>query len=225
MRVYEILALSPDDLDAVRGMLKQAPFTDGKASAGALAQGKSNKQLDRVTCDPSLLQRLEACVFNALKTNQRLRAVQPMKMTAPRFARYEVGDQYPLHVDNPLMAGPGGTVIRTDMSMTIFLNNPEEYAGGELNLRVGNTSSNHKLPAGHAVIYPTGQPHCVFPVIGGVREVAVLWIQSRVADPVKRELLDEMGQLMEHLLANGHTLEAARADAIYGNLVRMWAET
>lgn len=224
MRFYEVKIMEPDALKAVRLLLSDAKFKDGRSSAGPIdGPGKMNSQYDRAANEQTT-KSLDALFFNSLQTNPRVAtSLIPFKLTAPRFARYNVGDEYPSHNDNPLMTGPFG-MVRTDISMTLFLSEPDSYAGGELQLWSGSAWQSFKLPAGHAVFYPTGFDHRVTPVVSGVREVAVCWIQSRVGSLAKRELLDDVGEMVETLAASGEKTLARRADNIYGNLLRMWAE-
>ncbi len=128
------------------------------------------------------------------------------------------------HVDDPIM-GSGGGRFRTDVSMTVFLNEPNAYEGGELTVRTPFGDKKVKLAAGDAVVYPSASVHEVAPVTSGIRQVALTWIQSYVRDAAKRELLYELDQAREKLLDDdSEAQEAKYVDRSYANLLRMWAE-
>jgi len=148
----------------------------------------------------------------------------PHRVADPIFARYEPGMSYGHHVDDPIM-GSAGPRFRTDVSMTVFLNDPEAYDGGELSIRTSFGDKRIKLPAGDAVLYPSSSLHRVAPVTRGERLVALTWIQSYVRDPVQRELLYELNLARERLLKEEPEGEiSGYVDRSYANLVRMWAE-
>jgi PKHD-type hydroxylase len=131
---------------------------------------------------------------------------------------------YGEHVDDPVMGAPG-QLYRSDVSITIFLSDPEEYDGGELVIRAPYGEHSVKLPAGDAVMYPSSSLHRVNPVTRGVRLAAVTWVQSLVRDAARRELLYELNRVREALLRDtpgGE--ETARLNMVYVNLVRMWSE-
>ena len=131
---------------------------------------------------------------------------------------------YGAHVDDPLM-GHSGQRFRTDVSMTIFLRDPQSYQGGELVIGTTFGQQKVKLAAGSAVIYPSSSLHHVAPVSKGERLVALAWIQSYVRDPARRELLYELDQVREHLLKNAPEQEhTGLADKSYANLLRMWGD-
>jgi PKHD-type hydroxylase len=128
------------------------------------------------------------------------------------------------HVDDAIM-GKSGPRFRSDVSMTVFLRDPEGYDGGELVIRTAFGDQKVKLPAGDAVIYPSSSLHHVAEVTRGERLVALSWIQSHVRDPARRELLHELNQAREHLLKRAPAEQTtARVDRSFSNLVRMWAD-
>jgi PKHD-type hydroxylase len=142
----------------------------------------------------------------------------------PIVARYEPGMTYGDHVDDPIM-GTSGPRFRTDVSMTIFLNPPEAYEGGELTIRTPFGDRQVKLPAGDAVIYPSSSLHKVAEVRSGERLVALTWIQSYVRDAARRELLYELNLAREGLLKEAPGSETTGyVDRSYANLLRMWAD-
>ena len=171
------------------------------------------------------MQLLIRLVMSSLGHNARFRsAVLPHKVADPIFARYRPGMAYGDHVDDPIM-GSQGPRFRTDVSMTIFLREPDAYQGGELVIRTPFGPREIKLAAGHAVIYPSSSVHRVAEVSKGERLVALAWIQSYVRDPAQRELLYELDQAREHLLRHAPQEQpTSYVDRSYANLVRMWAE-
>jgi PKHD-type hydroxylase len=142
----------------------------------------------------------------------------------PLYIRYQAGMEYGDHLDDPIMGG-GGVMYRSDVAVTVFLNAPGEYDGGELVIRGATGEQRIKLPAGDAVLYPAGTIHHVAPVTRGERLVAVTWVQSVVRDPAKRELLYGLNLAREKLLASAPGAEeTAQVNAAYMNLIRMWSD-
>jgi PKHD-type hydroxylase len=162
---------------------------------------------------------------SAMANNGTFRsAVLPYRMADPIFARYQPGMTYGDHVDDPLM-GLSGQRFRSDVSMTIFLREPEAYQGGELVVRTTFGEKRVKLKAGSAVIYPSSSLHHVAEVSEGERLVALAWIQSYVRDPARRELLYELDQAREHLLVSAPDDQTTGlVDKSYANLLRMWGD-
>ncbi|MGF1545980.1 MAG: Fe2+-dependent dioxygenase [Thiotrichales bacterium] len=215
--------LSVSQLASIDQLLDDAPFVDGKLSAGSAAQRvKHNLELDRAA--QPLLERLNELVMGNLIRHPVFRnAVLPHRIATPFYARYRSGMAYGDHIDDPVMGSPNH--YRSDVSLTVFLNAPEQYEGGDLVIRTTFGEQHVKLPAGHAVIYPSTSLHRVAEVTAGERRVAVTWIQSMIRDSARRELLYELSQAREKLLRKlPDASETAQVDHAYVNLVRMWAE-
>jgi len=215
--------LTADQLQGVHDMLAQVRFVDGKASAGmAAARVKQNQEADRQAQD---LDRLDNLVMGALVRHPVYRAgALALKVATPFYARYVPGMRYGEHVDDPVMGGADG-LYRSDIAVTVFLNDPAEYDGGELAVQTAFGEQQVKLPAGDAVMYPASSRHRVAEVTRGERRVAVTWVQSLVRDPARRELLYELHQVRERLLREApEHADTARVNAVYVNLVRMWSE-
>lgn len=214
--------LSKTDLDAVREVLVDAPFVDGKLSAGNVARlVKHNEEVDLHAQE---VQQLNNLVMGKLVQHPVYRAAAlPMKVAAPFYARYTEGMEYGDHVDDPIMHAD--KPYRSDISITIFLNDATDYAGGELAIRTSFGVNEVKLNAGDAIMYPSSSVHHVNKVTSGIRVVAVTWVQSLVRDPAQREILYDLYQVREKMLAENPDDELTKQiDRSYVNLVRMWSD-
>ncbi|MDH3563515.1 MAG: Fe2+-dependent dioxygenase, partial [Gammaproteobacteria bacterium] len=215
--------LESNQLEAVQQLLADAKFVDGKLSAGAAAQRvKRNQELDKGASQMDILNNI---VMNSLVQHPVYRAgALPLRVAAPYYARYTPGMAYGDHLDDPIM-GADGVLYRSDIAITIFLNAPDKYDGGELVIRTAFGDNAAKLSAGDAVMYPASSRHHVNPVTRGERLVAVTWVQSLVRDPARRELLYELHQAREKLLRiSPEAEETAQVNTAYMNLIRMWGD-
>jgi PKHD-type hydroxylase len=214
--------LDQAQLAVARNFIAAGQYQDGSTSAGKAARRvKHNEEL---ALDASQLGSLNNLVMGSLVKHPVYRsAAMPLKIAAPYYARYTSGMSYGAHVDDPVM-GQGTELYRSDVSVTIFLNSPDEYDGGELVIQTSFGEQQVKLPAGDAVIYPSSSLHRVAAVRRGERLVAVSWIQSLVKEPEKRALLHEMNLARETLLEEQPDAEVtARVNHSYINLVRRWS--
>jgi len=215
--------LNAAQLDKMHEVLSGAEFVDGRLSAGfAAAKVKHNQEMRQ---DPKRIQLLIRILMASLGHHETFRfGVLPHRVADPIFARYQPGMSYGDHVDDPIM-GSNGPRFRSDLSMTLFLNPPQTYDGGELVIRTSFGERQVKLPAGDAVVYPSSSLHHVSEVVRGERLVALTWIQSYVRDSAQRELLFELNQARESMLKQMPEAEhTALVDRSYANLVRMWSE-
>ncbi|MBD8879380.1 Fe2+-dependent dioxygenase [Rhodanobacter sp. 7MK24] len=216
--------LDREQLKQLRTALDTAEWTDGRETVGAQgAQVKHNVQLP----DASPLRRqLGETVLTALAKHPLYHAATlPLRTLSPRFNRYEGGGEYGMHVDGSVMALPNGEQLRSDISCTLFLSEPDKYDGGEL--IVSDTYGEHevKLPAGDAIIYPASSLHRVQPVTRGARIAAFFWVQSLVRDDGRRRLLFELDASIQRLVATGADRDAVlQLTGTYHNLLRQWAE-
>ena len=213
------------DTDEHRAILDQvdaAEFVDGRETAGPnLTSIKHNQQLRRGSV---AVQKVADIVLGALRRNSAfLNAVYPKQLHSLLVSRYREGMHYGGHVDQALMGD--ATVWRTDLSLTLFLNEPDAYDGGELALQYGGGETLTKLPARSMVCYPTGQLHRVTPITRGERLAVVGWIQSYVRDNASREVLRDLGEAME-LLRGREEFRPAHdlINKTHANLMRRWAE-
>ncbi len=215
--------LKADEAALARSWLADARFVDGRLSAGAAARRvKSNQELEAGAPE---LERLNRLVMENLARHPVYRAgALPLHAASPSYARYRPGMAYGDHLDDPIM-GAGGVMYRSDIAITVFLNAPEEYDGGELVIRTPAADQEVKLPAGDAVLYPATSIHRVNPVTRGERLVAVTWVQSLVRDAARRELLYGLNAAREKLLQSApEAVETAQVNAAYLNLIRMWSD-
>ena len=215
--------LDPNQLDTVRKLLADAKFVDGKLSAGEAARRvKQNQELDKRAQQVDLLNNI--VMRNLVQHPVYRGGALPLHVAAPLYARYTPGMTYGDHLDDPIM-GTDGMLYRSDIAITVFLNEPEKYDGGELVINTPFGEQQVKLPAGDAVMYPSSSLHRVAEVTRGERLVAVTWLQSLVRDPARRELLHELNSVRERLLANTQETEDAKLiNKTYVNLVRMWGD-
>jgi PKHD-type hydroxylase len=216
--------LTPEQVRAMRAAIDAADWVDGRATVGAQgAQVKHNRQLPEHS--PVALEQ-GRLIQQALAVHPLyFAAALPLRTVPPLFNRYSGGETYGLHVDGAMRPLPGGGALRTDLSCTLFLCEPEDYDGGEL--VVVDTYGTHeaKLPAGDLVLYPSTSLHRVEPVTRGERVCSFFWVQSMVRDDVRRAMLFELDQTIQKLRARlGETEETVALTGQYHNLLRMWSE-
>jgi PKHD-type hydroxylase len=222
--------LSAEQVARFRAALAGAQWTDGRETVGHQgAQVKRNLQL----AESSPLRReLGDIVLAALASNPTyFAAVLPLRTLPPRFNRYEGGGEYGLHVDGSVMSmpatpGQAPASLRSDVSCTLFLCEPEEYEGG--GLIVDDTYGEHevKLPAGDLIVYPSSSLHRVEPVMRGTRLASFFWVQSLVRDDGQRQLLFKLDASIQRLTQSGADRNTLlELTAVYHNLLRRWAET
>lgn len=215
--------LAPEDVARVRDDLTQVPWGSGKRTAGAVARDvKDNLQADG---GDARTQALERFVVDALYRHPLFEiAARPTRLSRLMFSRYQPGMTYGAHTDDALM-GAGDNQLRTDLAFTLFLAPPESYEGGALTIDSALGEQEIKLEAGDAILYPAGSIHYVAPVISGVREAAVGWLQSAVADAGRREVLFDLSVARARLgEAGAARAELLRMDKAISNLLRMWAQ-
>ena len=215
--------LDKQRLDFINQVLEKAKFIDGTLSAGMAAKRVKNNE--ELAADETQMQQLNNLVMGSLVQHDEFKAAAiPLRVAAPYYARYTKGMTYGDHVDDPIM-GAAGQQYRSDVSTTVFLNEPDEYEGGELVITTSFGQQKIKLSAGSAVVYPSSSLHHVAEVTKGTRLVAVTWTQSMIRDPAKRELLYQLNQARESLLKQRpDDIETKQVDISYVNLFRMWSE-
>jgi PKHD-type hydroxylase len=219
--------LTPDGVREARALLAQAPWQDGRATAGTQAvQVKNNEQLAPGS-EP--LRALQTLVLHALEKHPIFfSAALPKRVLPPLFNRYGgAHNTYGNHVDQAVRYVSGtGQRVRTDISCTLFLADPDAYEGGELVIQDTFGEQRIKLAAGDIVLYPGTSVHRVEPVTSGERLASFFWIESMVRADDQRRLLYEMDMSLMRLRAeHGESEATVQLTGTYHNLLRMWADT
>jgi PKHD-type hydroxylase len=219
--------LSPAALQQARGLLAQAPWQDGRASAGTQAAAVKNNEQLAPGSEP--LCALQALVLQALERHPLFfSAALPKRVLPPLFNRYSgKRNAYGNHVDQAMRYVPGtGQRVRTDISCTLFLADLADYDGGELVIQDTLGEQRTKLAAGDLLRYPGHCVHRVEPVTRGARLASFFWIESLVRCDAQRRLLFEMDtSLMRLRNAQGERDVAVQLTGTYHKLLRMWADT
>ena len=216
--------LTPAEVAAFRERLDAAPWVDGRQTVGAQgAQVKHNRQLDAAS--PAARELSQAVTAALFRQPLFVSAALPRHVLPPFFNRYGGGEHYGDHIDGAIRFLPdSGQPMRTDLSATLFLAEPDAYDGGDLVVR--DTYGEHlvKLPAGDLILYPSTSLHRVEPVTRGERVAAFLWLQSMVRDDGQRTQLYELDQAIQSLRARvGDAPELITLTGLDHNLMRRWA--
>ncbi|MEQ1781808.1 MAG: Fe2+-dependent dioxygenase [Hyphomonadaceae bacterium] len=218
--------LTKDAVAALRSEIDAAEWIDGNATSGQQsALAKRNLQLPE---DSPAARKAGGNILDALeRTPLFVAGALPLKVFPPLFNRYSEGNSFGTHVDNALrVRRDGGFRIRSDLSATLFLSEPDDYDGGELMVEDSYGIHAVKLGAGDLVLYPASSLHRVEPITRGARVASFFWIQSMVRDDAKRTLLFDMDMAIQALareVGQGHAQLVALTGA-YHNLLRMWIE-
>ena len=217
--------LSPEQLANARELLDRADWIDGKVTAGQQsARAKNNMQLPEGS---PVAESLGDMILTMLQRNPLfVSAALPLRVFPPLFNRYQGGHSFGNHVDNAIRQVSGsGHRIRTDLSATLFLADPEEYEGCELVVEDNYGVHKVKLPAGDMVLYPSSSLHSVTPVTGGARIASFFWIQSMIRDDARRTLLFDLDVAIQQLSRDipAHP-SVVQLTSVYHNLLRQWAE-
>ncbi|MDO6620975.1 Fe2+-dependent dioxygenase [Shewanella sp. 10N.286.52.C2] len=218
--------LTAEEVSLFRQQLADAPWLDGKQTAmGMAASVKNNHQAD--ANDDVVRQLANRLLAKFGSTPKVVSAALPHKIFPPCFNRYGISEEYGFHVDAAVMRIPGtNEVLRSDMSMTTFLSEPDEYDGGELIIATEFGEQQIKLPAGYAVLYPSSSLHKVTAVTRGERVAAITWMQSMVADGSLRQNLYQLDQTIQTLISQGNTdrSELDNLHNVYHNLIRQFTQ-
>ena len=211
--------LSGAEVKTVVTALKRARFVDGRATAGFAARTvKNNRQA--AGSDRSLETVRKLIVARILGNEVFRLAVRPKALSSLLFSRYEKSMHYGTHIDDALIDG-----MRSDVSFTLFLSNPEEYDGGELTIESTSGEETFKLAAGSLVAYPSTTLHQVANVTRGGRLAAAGWARSYIRDAARRELLFDLDTARRQMFArDGKSAEFDLVSKSCANLMRMWAE-
>jgi PKHD-type hydroxylase len=218
--------LSADQVAQVRGLIDGGVWVDGNATSGPQAAlAKRNEQLAE---DDEAGIEAGRIVLDALgRTPLFVAAALPLKVFPPLFNRYAGGQDFGVHVDNAVRLKRGSDFrIRSDLSMTLFLEAPTSYDGGELAIEDLFGEQRVKLGAGDAVLYPASSLHRVEPVTRGTRVAAFFWLQSMVRDDGERRILFDLDRAIQRVAGekgNGDR-SVIELTGVYHNLLRRWAD-
>jgi PKHD-type hydroxylase len=221
--------LSKDEVREFRASLDKTAWPDAAAvgTAGTLARlVKDNQQLDEAS--PLAIDLGNRILRKLGKNDQFTAYAQPQRIYPPRFNRYADGGAYGFHSDSALLhVAMSSIVVRSDMSATLFLSEPDEYDGGELEIETAADVQAVKLAAGDMILYPSGALHRVLPVTRGARIASFFWVQSMVRDAGQRALLYDLDRSVQQATTamGGDNPTVQQLAAIYHNLLRRWADT
>lgn len=217
--------LTAEELLRARAILADAEWVDGRATAGTQsALVKSNRQLPPQGAASLALREIVLVALN--RHAAFFSAALPKKILPPLFNRYAApGEHYGAHVDGAVLHG-SGLRVRADLSCTLFLADPEDYAGGDLVVAHPGGEQRVRLPAGDAVLYSSGSVHRVEPVTHGDRLASFFWVESLVRGETERRLLLELDRQVQALRERlGECAETVALAGTYHNLLRLWADT
>lgn len=225
--LIEIEALfNAAELAALRQQLLAQDWVDGKVTAGVQsARAKANRQLPE---DNSIGRQLGELILRRLSDNALfMSAALPKRIYPPLFNRYGDGEAFGFHVDNAVRGIKGVRErVRTDLSATLFLADPQSYDGGELVIRDTFGERRVKLPAGHLVLYPGSSLHRVEPVSRGERLASFFWVESLVREDSQRQMLLDMDVAIQRLTVQGADEQSLlELTGVYHNLLRRWSDT
>ena len=218
--MYRILQLlTEQEVAECKRIAANAPFADGRIT-NPHNKAKQNEQLH----DAQAYQKSSQILQQAYARSEEFHEFAfPVRIAPPMMTRYKPGMKYGAHADSAFIHLPQGT-IRSDISSTVFLNEPGEYEGGELKVRLGDSEISFKLKPGEAIIYPSVSLHQVVPVTKGERLVAITFVQSRIQDPFRRNMLYELNEVaaLEGLKMDPDNFN--RLQVVRENLMRHWAD-
>ena len=217
--------LTAEQAAECRQKIEKAEWIDGRVTAGhQSARAKNNLQMPE---NHPLAQKMGEMILASLERSLLfMSAALPLKVFPPLFNRYEGGQSFGNHVDNAIRQVTGTAHrIRTDLSATLFLTNPEDYDGGELVIEDTYGVHSIKLPAGHLILYPATSLHNVRPVTKGARISSFFWIQSMVRDDGERTILFDMDMAIQRIAENAPDHPSVlELTGVYHNLLRRWAD-
>lgn len=219
--------LDKEGLARVRAIVDAGEWRDGNATSGPQsALAKRNRQLPE---DSEAAREAGRLVLEAVgRSPLFIAAALPLKIFPPLFNRYEGGEAFGTHIDNAMRIHRASEFrVRTDLSATLFLEEPDAYDGGELVVEDNLGANRVKLPAGHLLLYPASSLHRVEPVTRGARVASFFWVQSMVRDDGARTILFDLDQSIQAVAAERgqDAPEVVRLTGVYHNLLRRWADS
>jgi PKHD-type hydroxylase len=218
--MYRILQLLSDaEIAECRQIAAASPFVDGRIT-NPHNTAKQNEQLH----EPQAYKKSSQLLLQALGRSEEFRDFAfPALVSPPFLTRYKPGMRYGYHTDSAYITMPGGQ-LRSDLSCTIFISEPESYEGGSLHIQLGDAELRFKLKPGEAIVYPSDTFHEVEPVTKGERLVAVTFIQSRIPDPFRRNLLFNLNEVAALEGLNMSHENFSRLQLVQAQLLRYWGE-
>jgi PKHD-type hydroxylase len=218
--------LNKAEVAEFRAVMDAATWEDGRSTAGA--QSALVKRNEQLPPNGETARQLGQRIIKALTANALfISAAVPLHIFPPLFNRYCAGHHFGVHVDNAVRGDhQTGMRIRTDLSVTLFLSEPDEYDGAELIVEDYYGSHEVKLPAGHLVLYPASSLHMVTPITRGTRVASFFWLQSMIRDAHARSMIFDLDTTIQSLVARlgRDDSETVTLTGIYHNLIRYWAE-
>lgn len=217
--------LSSDQVTECRSILAESQLIDGNATAGHQSRlAKNNSQL--AEDDPSAIRMGDMILAELEKNPLFISVALPQRIFPPLFNSYSEGQSFGTHIDNAVRQVSGTAHrMRTDLSATLFLSEPDEYEGGELVVEDNYGVQRVKLNAGSVILYPASSLHHVTPVTLGVRLASFFWIQSMIRDDGERTLLFDLDTAIQSLAGKQDTdRTAVQLTGVYHNLLRRWAD-
>ncbi|MBU2871689.1 Fe2+-dependent dioxygenase [Colwellia sp. E2M01] len=218
--------LNKEQIKYIKDAMLQADWADGNITAGyQSSQTKNNLQLPE---NSAIAIEMGDLILSALaKSNMFMSAALPLKIFPPLFNCYQGGGNFGVHIDNAIRQVPGTPVkVRTDLSMTLFISEPDEYEGGELTIEDTYGSQKVKLAAGDMILYPATSLHHVTPVTKGRRLASFFWLQSLVNSDERRSILYNMDTAIQSLRAQvNDSPEIVQLTGVYHNMLRQWSQT
>ncbi len=219
LKVRNLLNLA--DIERLRALAREMTFVDGRVSNPANVS-KNNLQAD--AADQRYAESVQIVNAALWRSRELVDFALPKKIAPPLLCRYEPGMKYGAHADAALLQ-VGNARLRSDISCTVFVNDPSNYDGGELSIVVGNQAIAFKADAGDAIVYPSTTLHEVVPVRSGQRLVSITFIESLIADQHQRAQVFELNEIAALEGNNMQWESRVRLDVVRQNLLRMWSST
>jgi PKHD-type hydroxylase len=216
--------LNPAEVARLTALSQELDFVDGRIT-NPEHPAKHNLQIAGDFANPKQVESAKI-VAAAFPRSREFRAFAfPRRTSIPILSRYDPGMKYGVHADHAYLPIPPSTVIRTDLSATVFIADPATYEGGELVVHLGARSVAFKGGPGDAIVYPSTTLHEVRPVSSGSRLVSLLFIESRISDEHRRKQLYELGEVAALEGAKMSWENRTRFEVALQNLTRMWSDT
>lgn len=212
--------LTPPEVTRLQALARELRFVDGRVSNPANVT-KNNLQADHT--DPKSAEATQIVNVALARSREFVDFAMPKRVAPPLLSRYEPGMKYGAHADSAYIQLAAGR-LRSDISCTVFVNDPATYEGGELSIMVGNRPMTFKGAPGDAIAYPSTTLHEVVPVRSGQRLVSITFVESYIADPHQRTTVYELNEIAA---LEGLTMKwenRVRLDVVRQNLMRMWAK-